>query len=209
MPNWCENRLIVEGAPERVRKFDKAFIGRPALWPLGEWETDGRTPEEVAELEAQKRKAWEESKPRHCFNALYPVPEEVLKVGYSAQDRGRIEDLFDPQKWYDGYSWCVSHWGTKWDLCRDGFYSSSSDGYAEYEFNTAWSPPCPWLKKVAADWPDLKFVLTYYEPGAWFAGKLVMEGGEVVEDVELVGNAAENFAMEEFGYAFWDQEGDE
>ena len=124
-----------------------------------------------------------------------------MKVGYSAQDRGRIEDLFDPQKWYDGYSWCISHWGTKWDLCRDRFYSSLNGGRAEYYFDTAWSPPCPWLEKVSRDWPDLSFELVYYETGAGLAGRFVCEDGEVVDDTQVEGrDAIQEFVLDAFGF---------
>jgi len=104
MPNWCENRLIVSGEPKRLKEFDEAFKGRPALWPLQEYEKLGKTEEEQIELEMKYRKEWEEREPVYCFNALYPVPDEVLKVGYSVPpDENRTIDechrsLYDPEK---------------------------------------------------------------------------------------------------------------
>lgn len=209
MPNWCENRLVVRGDPRRVEEFDRAFKGRPAPWPLAGYEKHGKTAEEVAELEAKRQQEWAEQEPVYCFNALYPVPEEVLRVGYSVPYDGgsldeRLHDLFDPQKWRDGYSWCVSHWGTKWDVDGDvvkiGAGVDAGEGYVEYGFDTAWSPPCPWLERVAGNWPDLKFELVYYEGGVGFAGRLVFEGGRIVEDCYVEGDALRAFVLANLGF---------
>ena len=204
MPNWCQNRLVVRGDEQRVKEFDQAFRGRPALFPPQEFELQGRTMEDVA---AEQKKKWEATEPSYCFNALYPVPEEVLKVGYSADRKSGktmdelMRDLFDPEKWVDGYSWCVSHYGTKWDIFGNVHYAEVEDGLAEYDFDTAWSPPCPWLEKVSRDWPDLSFELVYYEGGIGFAGWFVCEDGEVVDDTQVEGrDALQEFVLDAFGF---------
>ena len=42
--------------------------------------------------------------------------------------------------------------------------------YAQYGFDTAWSPPETLIEKVSVDWPTLTFRLEYEEPGMNFAG---------------------------------------
>lgn len=206
IPNWCSNRLIVRGNVNRVQEFDNAFKGRLALFPPQEYELRGRSFEEVFE---EKKKEWAKTKLDYCFNALYPVPSKFLEIGYSAskpENQGledRLEDLFNPQKSYDGYSWSVSHWGTKWDVYGDVHFNEVADGVVEvveYEFDTAWSPPCPWVEKVCADWPDLEFELLFYETGMGFAGRFSCGGGRVVEDQNFEHEDMQSFVIEEFGF---------
>jgi hypothetical protein len=110
MPNWCNNELTIEG--EDLSAFDKAFYEKPADWTLSEIE-EKFMPKTDTELEDS-----------YCLNALYPVPQEVLDIGYSRMDKYTGEDspfatidrLFNPNGYKDGYDWCISHWGVKWDL---------------------------------------------------------------------------------------------
>ena len=215
MPNWAENRLTVTGDPRRVAEFDKAFKGRPAAWPLQEFVKWGKTPEEVAEIEVANQEEIETE--RHCFNALYPVPEEVLEVGYSVptaigESAKVLHDfdfvgkspaetpaaLRDPKKWRDGYTWCVSHWGTKWDV-EEMHDATLEGGLAEYTFDTAWSPPIEWLEKVARDWAELEFVLVYCELGCAFAGRYTIKG-DAIDSYETRENNFRGFVEEVFGF---------
>lgn len=147
MPNWCDNKLVISGPKDGLVRFDKAFRGRYVPWTK-----DIPTDE------------------RYCLNALYPVPDEVLAVGYVSR-KWSIAALFKPKKSHDGYTWCDSHWGTKWDIDQVQ-QQWLSDTSIQYAFETAWAPIVPWVEKVASDWPDLTFDLYYFEPGAWFAGHL-------------------------------------
>ncbi len=102
-----------------------------------------------------------------CFNRIVPVPAEVVSQGYSSA----------------GYHWCNRHWGTKWepDIQHDvPAVSKQSDGTAsaDYLFNTAWSPPIPWLDAAAAQWPMLTFRLIHGEPGNDEYGEGLWEHGE-------------------------------
>lgn len=164
MPNWCESFLIVTGQRNEIEQFNKAFFDFPANWD-------------------SNRKL----KKRYSFNALYPVPQEVLEKGFSAPGpedlQERMAALYDPEKWYDGYTWCVTHWGTKWDLEMMGVESIPIDEtwhMLKYNFLTAWSPPEAWVIKVAKDFPELEFRLLYYEPGVYFGGELIAKGCNAV-----------------------------
>jgi len=169
MPNWCDNLLTITGEKKRLEEFDEKFKGLPVNWN----EDDEKT------------------EPKYCFNALYPVPKEVIKIGYSKEHSNnnsveeKINVLFDKDKWWDGYSWCISHWGCKWDIYGyEGFHKDKNGDKFYYSFQTAWAPPIPWLEKVAGDWRDLKFTLAYYEEGVGFAGKVFFSEGKLVEEVE-------------------------
>jgi len=51
--------------------------------------------------------------------------------------------------------------------------------YTELHFSTAWSEPRDWVGMVALKFPELSFDLSYYEPGAAFAGRLSVESDKV------------------------------
>jgi|SRR3972149_1450363 len=88
----------------------------------------------------------------------------------------------DTPNWYD---WSLLNWGTKWDLA-DVRLSRKKDGTELlYEFDTAWSPPTQWLESVVKKYPSLTFELNFEEPGMGFAGILVGDGGEIVENRAL------------------------
>jgi hypothetical protein len=98
------------------------------------------------------------------FHSLVPVPEDVLKAGYGSA----------------GYDWERENWGCKWGP-SDPTILDEREGYVEYEFSTAWSPPGQFLQTVAAQWPALLFVLEYEEPGMAYKG-LAKFQGEIHED---------------------------
>jgi hypothetical protein len=50
-------------------------------------------------------------------------------------------------------------------------------------FWTAWSPPIPFVVEASRRFPNLSFALKYYEGGNAFAGELLVDNGEVVQDV--------------------------
>jgi len=78
----------------------------------------------------------------------------------------------------DWYTWRVSNWGTKWEVC-DASVIEESDEHITYSFDTAWSPPENWLHKVAEMYKDLHFKLVYREDGMAFMGAIDFGGGSL------------------------------
>ena len=70
---------------------------------------------------------------------------------------------------------CVEKWGTKWDACDPS--GSKDDSQIEYTFNTAWTPPLPWLKVVASKYPHLTFEMESKEPGVDYYVYILYENG--------------------------------
>ena len=155
MPNWCHNKLKVDGDGDLVEAFALA---------------------EEVDVEGTK------------------VP---LTFSNDVPEPG------DPES-YDWYSWRVENWGTKWEPSFDGPFLALGDSEADvdttvlgqgrwtlgdgallYVFDTAWSPPVPWLDKVAALYPALEFTLRFGEVGNGFAGECRYEDGSLVADTEL------------------------
>lgn len=103
------------------------------------------------------------------FHSLVPVPSEVLAAGYEPA----------------GYEWELRNWGCKWGP-GSAELADEWEGHLTYTFDTAWSPPVPFLSKLAPQWPTLMFLLEYEEMGMGFKGITKVQG-EAVEDhsVEL------------------------
>ena len=142
MPNWCDNTV-------EIYHKDPAMLERV-------------------------RSAFNEGK---LLNEFVPVPEDLHIVA------GRVGDDSDPKQiqlqeseernrglygytnWYD---FCVSEWGTKWDVGGDGAEAQDIPGGLMLSFESAWSPPINAYEKML----DLGFEIRamYYEPGMGFAG---------------------------------------
>lgn len=200
MPNWCINILTVSGPS--WQKFDEAFQGPRTVW--GE-NLDGDSlltlsvpPEEYVKIR------------EYCFNALYPVPIEVMARGYDNYELfrkphpattfykrlSRLAELYGKSYTTDeivhlllnidkipcGYDWQKTHWGTKWDV-TNVVVEFFSEEQVCYRFDTAWAPPLGWIKMVAIDWPDLTFTIRYFEPGMCYAGEVVLQEGHIISDV--------------------------
>ena len=131
MPNWCENILIVEGDPRKVREFKKRVKGKGTALSL---------------------------------DKLHPMPKALENT---------TADV-DKPNWYD---WCVDNWGTKWEIKAK--LVREFEGYLEYFFPSAWTPPLAWLEKVAKDYPELKFRLKYEELEVGFMGMAKAGKGKV------------------------------
>jgi hypothetical protein len=116
------------------------------------------------------------------FHRLCPVPTEVMCLPY---DTGQAEKLLkrlglETSEIICGYEWESDNWGCKWG--STGVCTHHSDEYLQYSFETAWAPPLPLLHKVAKDFPELGFTLSYEEPGMAFEGEAHWEQGECAED---------------------------
>ena len=167
MPNWCSNTLIVEGDLNELVDFKKKVLVQS-----------------------------DHDKGRLDFTmeVLHPTPPELLEQTSPVMWRGELHDeegqkafeahiksLKDTYGFEDWYSWRVANWGTKWDC--DTFYVNEHDGDClEVNYSTAWSPNEGFIKFASQVYPSLKFRLAYEEGGMGFAGVLICENGEVIEE---------------------------
>lgn len=148
MPNWCNNTLeITHTDPAMIERARKAF-------------NDGA-----------------------LLNEFVPVPPELQIVAGRVGDSDNPEQIaleaaeksnrekFGYTTWYD---FCVSEWGTKWDVGADGQPAQDIPNGLLLTFDSAWAPPVAAYEKLV----DLGFSIRayYYEPGMAFAG--VWEDGD-------------------------------
>ena len=149
MPNYCENDLYVSGAEADVEEFLE-FVGMNKPRPEFDFNCVLPYPEEFAKRDDD----------RPDFND----PEYKAKMLVFREKYGSNEDGFNS----GGYEWCIKNWGTKWDakdVVRRDYY-----GNVCITFQTAWSPPLPVIKALAAKFPNLTLSLEYFESGVEVCG---------------------------------------
>lgn len=127
--------------------------------------------------------------PNWCNNTLviYGSDYELSKFEYQTIERKGSNILFTMEKLYpspkDDNNWRIANWGTKWDIGEvNDYHREEGKGKIVIDFDSAWSPPCEWVKYVGKNYyPDLDFTLYYIEEGVGFAGKLEVNGEDVLE----------------------------
>ena len=142
MPNWCNNTVeIYHKDPAVLERVRSAFANATLL------------------------------------NEFVPVPESLHIVAGNVGEKGSPEqDLLETQEksnleqyghanWYD---WCVSNWGTKWDVGGDGYEAEDIPGGLVLAFDSAWAPPVAAYEKLLDQGFEIRAM--YYEPGMAFAG---------------------------------------
>ncbi len=165
MPNHVTNNLFVSGPSDEVARFRKESTGLPPDYNQSETEREVLG-EQTIEPQILN------------FHSLVPVPDEVLKNGFNGKNPN-IES---------GYNAQIELWGTKWGAYEviettkasgerwTPVTEKESDDWTNFNFDTAWSPPEPWLKAVALKFPALIFNMTYVEEGMGFKGQLILKG---------------------------------
>jgi len=105
-----------------------------------------------------------------CFNNFVPQPPEPIP---------------SPDHMPGWWHWRIKNWGTKWEPQDVEVVSGSVEQERiEYQFMTAWSPPCTAVATMAKAFPTLHFILRYRETGVGFEGVFEVEGESVERDIE-------------------------
>lgn len=169
MPNWCNNDLYISHADTKMmRRFVKAWNRSRVLSEFipvpPELSDSGMT---MQKLMARRGKTYNEE-----YEKELKVFTEQLNLKY-----------FGYKDWYD---FCVSEWGTKWDV-GIGDYGSiltaddARKGHAWVSFDSAYSPPIEAYKKLK----DMGFEIRayYYESGMEFCG-LWIDGDDQYYDIQ-------------------------
>ena len=117
------------------------------------------------------------------FNKAVPMPAHqpdrnkpnpfFAEGGLSSQE----ERLYGDQNWYH---WSIKHWGTKWNATET---TRTADN--QIDFQTAWSPPMPWLLELSKQHPKEKFVMFCDEEGAYFRFEVTVQNGNVLKEIDL------------------------
>lgn len=159
MPNWCNNTLEISHEDVKMmRRFVKGWNRGRVLdefIPVPPELKDGAmTLEKIRE---RQKKPY-----NHEYEKELEQLTEQLNLKY-----------FGHKNWWD---FCVSQWGTKWDIGFDSAYADyltpdSARGMVTVTFNSAWSPPIGAYEKLS----EMGFAIRayYYEGGMGFCGSWI------------------------------------
>jgi len=163
MPNWCQNELSVTVNDNSTNDNLNNFISFN-----------------------------ESGKSKLDFNKLIPMPDEIKNTSSpnNSDTKNLLINKYGVDNWYD---WSIKKWGTKWNLCLNEVYIDRSDMNITYSFDTAWSPPIPWIMKLIDSYSNLDINLEYQEPSMNFGGKIQYNNGELnILEYELSDHIWEN-----------------
>ena len=148
--------------------------------------------------------------PNWCSNNLSLSHKDpaMISRAKAAFEEGKFFQEFVPlpeDKNNDWYEWRIEHWGTKWDV-YNGFIGMESAKELELGFDTAWSPPVAFYKKME----ELGFTVEarYREEGMGFIGEYYNGEDECYDydfsDDEWRNHLPDHLAEElEFEYECW------
>lgn len=124
--------------------------------------------------------------PNWCYNRVtltHENPEMIKRVSDSVEVDNFLREFVSPPEdfnYEDGwYEWNIENWGTKWSVSAE--IEESQENSITLVFNSAWSPPLEFYKKL---FEDYKFgILAYYhEPGMGFCGKFETNNDEILDE---------------------------
>ena len=142
MPNWCRNTIT-------LKHKDPAQIDR-------------------AYRALQNETFLNEFLPVPPFRSMDHEPglsDSEVENKRTAVDQENL-DLYGAKDWYD---WCVTNWGTKWDVGDREYTELFDANTVTASFDSAWAPP----RRAYEHLVSLGFEITAYysEPGMCFCGK--------------------------------------
>lgn len=78
------------------------------------------------------------------------------------------------------YPWSIENWGVKWDVHEASVDMEQDDDtlLVKIGFDSAWSPPAEYFKKLVSEFPHCTAILAYEEPGMCFTGYDFFKEGE-------------------------------
>ena len=158
MPNWTDNKVVIRGTAENVKRFMN----------------------DITTLEANS-----DDTPNQIYNLtdINPVPDvyknmhsgarEIDGVRYSEwfEDDEGVRPLLDINKeeiikkhgYANAIDWQYGNWGTKWGDCNTEVQSETytdTHGTVDMTFGSAWSPPFMLLNDIAIKY-DLEITAKY------------------------------------------------
>lgn len=173
MPNWCINTLkitLVDGNNSEINDFLQE--NKPSNCDqLIEYYNNHN--QKVKEEKEKKLKD-----PNYVINCNYDM-EQFVNDKECLTFWGTCPRI-DNDDWY---SWSNDNWGTKWDP-KNSLIIEQDDNMVLISFDTAWSPPLPWLQKTSSVYKNLKFEINFEEHGCDYCGKNIYQDGNLIMSLE-------------------------
>lgn len=198
MPNYCTNRLTLQGPAEdvaafrelmvvereengeKVEMFDfERIIPMPAvLSGIGE----GTIPTHffhILKRDAEMQRAWEwmNTFRSGCLGSfaegilLEDEQLEALLGAYDQEDLAAAKAMVVAERetgYTSWYKWSIDKWGTKWNSMH---CRVESEEPFQIRFDTAWSAPVPVLQALSERYPNLHIHCASFDEGWGFAAE--------------------------------------
>ena len=103
--------------------------------------------------------------------------EQEIEVNELTEAKLALENI-DKHGSKDWYDWSIRNWGTKWDACLT--HDDVDEDRAMFSFETAWSPPEPWIHAVTKKYPKLRIKVKVTEESDMYMGVITAFNGEMV-----------------------------
>jgi hypothetical protein len=208
MPNWCNNQLDVYGPADSITAFllaaktDQHDLSFANLFPCPQSLKDAVSgSDEIyydivhGDLSKVASYGWIPYEIKGDRDALltFVANRHQYHIGKAIGIADLIKynlETYGAKNWYD---WCIKNWGTKWDI--EGSGNRVGEESLSYNFSSAWSPPVEAFVKISESFPDLTFVIQYFESGACFSGVAEIRSGDVIDHEQW--NIAEREALED------------
>lgn len=178
MPNYCDCELTVS-AIGSIKEFSQNKRLRIIANALTGGYENGDEHRPIPEAVLDRLTGKEDGFTFLDANKIIPYPQRYADMDRQAREAPKphlVKDGYNS----GGYEWCIKNWGTKWNFCDVEREMRPRSIF--YQFQTAWSPPKPLIKKLGEIYHEFRFSLKYYEGGMGFQGKYVVENGKVVTD---------------------------
>lgn len=174
MPNWCENKLYINGPKQEIKKI-LSFNTEDRVFSF-EW--FDKCPDILEEI---------------TMNNITTIKNMIKSFRkYNNYDGLHISKqmkqyLITKYGYYNDYDWKCAMWGTKWD-CADPVLINQLPTSLEYSFQTAWNAPENLIKTASVKYPNCEFTCYYFEPGMFFHGMFVYNNGQLIDNSESLSN---------------------
>ncbi|MBQ9183374.1 MAG: hypothetical protein IJ143_06305 [Neisseriaceae bacterium] len=106
----------------------------------------------------------------------------------------------------DWYEWRRANWGVKWNVDSNSSSAQVSEQSIHAEFDTPWSAPKEWYRRLIQQFPDIHLSADYLEAGCDFAGYFENDGDALYDNPA---NDTRQYAIDVFGYEYEDEEEDD
>ena len=178
MPNWCFNEVKVTADTEEELKEFVLFVENMERDEHGvnrvfSFDSILPIPEELKNTESPRYLATQKEMAEiYTTNDIDSAEYKYKIQKYITQENSdKLVEKYGSDNWYD---WANENWGTKWDASNADIYINdlNNDYFAEYQFETAWSPPDGIYNALVKRFPELLISWFYREEGFQIAGYL-------------------------------------
>lgn len=191
MPNWCANKVTVEGTVEELERFRAAHFNTEEDF---DFNTITYLPQELENTVSPDNENILYAVYGLATDKLTPLflkkqrLDEIRENPSTIEKAPVIKQLYDKFGFVSWYQWSIANWGTKWNA-NNTFVEdirTYSDGTAmlTIEFSTAWSHPQAIYEKLASLYPHFTITAQFDEESGEYHGSFRSKDSEHETQIE-------------------------